>query len=151
MDWELLFCNFFFHLFIIYVFVCPLIVTFMFFSHSFSPSLVNFAAGNVPRHTSRTANAASKYMRRLFNKYKERNGDQDHPQGNIVRSISPVIGKKKDETFNLNNFFELINKTENLFMQIRWINWGIMECNQTTDRSSFKKLKKNTFENLEKN
>ncbi|KAL3983199.1 Transforming growth factor beta like domain family protein [Acanthocheilonema viteae] len=53
--------------------------------------------GDVVRPTSRTENAASKYMLRLFNTYKERNGAQRYPLGNIVRSISAKIGALFDE------------------------------------------------------
>ncbi|KAM3725133.1 Growth/differentiation factor [Dirofilaria immitis] len=53
---------------------------------------------NVVRpNTSRIDGAASKYMLRLFNRYKE-NGDlKRQPLGNIVRSINPIIGTMFDE------------------------------------------------------
>lgn len=48
--------------------------------------------GEVIRPVSRTADAASKYMRKLFDQY-QHGGQLGHAEGNIVRSISPVIGK----------------------------------------------------------
>lgn len=54
-----------------------------------------YTVGDVVRPTSRAENAASKYMLRLFNGYKELNSAQRYPPGNIVRSISPRIGKFK--------------------------------------------------------
>ncbi|VDK67991.1 unnamed protein product [Litomosoides sigmodontis] len=53
--------------------------------------------GDVVRPTSRTENAASKYMLRLFNGYKQINSAQRYPPGNIVRSINPKIGTLFDE------------------------------------------------------
>ncbi|CAG9534804.1 unnamed protein product [Cercopithifilaria johnstoni] len=61
--------------------------------------------GDVVRPMSRLENAASKYMLRLFNRYKESNNAQRYPLGNIVRSISPKIGTLFDEellVFKLN-------------------------------------------------
>ncbi|VDO24182.1 unnamed protein product, partial [Brugia timori] len=53
--------------------------------------------GDVVRSKLRTENAASKYMLRLFNRYKENNDTQHYPLGNIVRSISPITGTLFDE------------------------------------------------------
>uniref|UniRef100_A0A8R1XXE4 TGF_BETA_2 domain-containing protein n=1 Tax=Onchocerca volvulus TaxID=6282 RepID=A0A8R1XXE4_ONCVO len=52
---------------------------------------------NVVRSTSRTENAASKYMLRLFNRYKESKDAEHHLLANIVRSISPKTGILFDE------------------------------------------------------
>uniref|UniRef100_A0AAF5PJ42 TGF-beta family profile domain-containing protein n=1 Tax=Wuchereria bancrofti TaxID=6293 RepID=A0AAF5PJ42_WUCBA len=53
--------------------------------------------GDVVRSKLRTENAASKYMLRLFNRYKEKNDTQRYSLGNIVRSISPITGTLFDE------------------------------------------------------
>ncbi|VIO87893.1 Uncharacterized protein BM_BM3941 [Brugia malayi] len=53
--------------------------------------------GDVVRSKLRTENAASKYMLRLFNRYKENNDTQHYPLGNIVRSINPITGTLFDE------------------------------------------------------
>ncbi len=48
--------------------------------------------GEVIRPVSRTANAASKYMHKLFEQYRQ-DGQLGHAEGNIVRSISPQVGE----------------------------------------------------------
>ncbi|VDK45637.1 unnamed protein product [Anisakis simplex] len=60
--------------------------------------------GEVMRPVSRTADAASKYMQKLFEKY-QRNGNFRNLDGNIVRSISPTAGSFLGEealSFKLN-------------------------------------------------
>uniref|UniRef100_A0A914XVK7 TGF-beta family profile domain-containing protein n=1 Tax=Plectus sambesii TaxID=2011161 RepID=A0A914XVK7_9BILA len=52
--------------------------------------------GEVIRPVSRTADAASKYMRKLFDQYQQ-GGQLGHAEGNIVRSISPAVGTVNDQ------------------------------------------------------
>lgn len=65
------------------------------------------------RPVSRTADAASKYMQKLFEQY-QKDDRLGHAEGNIVRSISPTIGMKSFMMFYVAHFLEIFSVQQKL-------------------------------------